>query len=87
MNTNLSGTVTPTTQPDQVSSRKPPVALKPQPGKLPAALPPHTGSDASSAATQNGDSASAAKEFDVAKLSIKVHVLYLITRSVDLFSE
>ena len=94
MNTNLSGTVTPTTHPDHVSSRKSPgpVASKPQSGKLPpglppdtSALPPHTGSVASSAATQNGDSASAAKEFDVAKLSIKVHILYLITRSVDFF--
>ena len=89
MNTNLSGTATPTTQPNHVSSRKPPepVAPKPQPGKLSAALPPHTGIDTSSAATLTGDSASAAKEFDVAKLSIKVHVQYLSTRSVDFFTE
>ena len=73
----MTGTVTPTTQPDQKTLRKPPepVAPKPQPGQLPAAPPPSSGSQTSSATNQNVENDPAVKDFDVAKLSMKVRSL------------
>ena len=73
----MTGTVTPTTQPDQKALRKPPepVAPKPQPGKLPAPSP-STGNITSSATNQNVENDPAGKDFYVAKLSMKVHTLW-----------
>ena len=78
------GTITPTVQSDDKAVGKPPgppVAPKPQLGQRP--FPPSTASESSFARNRSEDDIPAKKKFDVAKLSIKVRLVYIIYMSLD----